>query len=186
MTPIKPAAGGPDASMNRRTIHKTMSRLRPEKLHVEFMAGAAPEGPFANRRYTLTHSDRTGDLFLSIGLTYNRPQISGWYTRLLRDEVLAEWVEEDNGPALHVHCHVSGGLVLGSADWRYAIFQRELPLVLEAFRCGDRYLFEAQPKLDHAPIWVHFHAKQRRYDRLAQWGTPGDYRLTADHYTNEF
>jgi hypothetical protein len=153
-----------------------LSRLKPEKLHFEFLPGATPEGPLTPRRYTLTHSDTTGDLFLTIGLEYNRPQIAGWYTRLLRDEVLAEWVEEQDGPALHLHCHVSGGLVLGVASWRYAIFQRELPLVLEALRHGDRGLFEARPELDRAPIWVHFHARQRRYNRVEPWGMPADYR----------
>jgi hypothetical protein len=152
-----------------------MGRLKPEKLHVGFAPDTAPEGPVAPRRYTLTHSDATGDLFLTIGSDYDRQQISGWYTRLMRDEVLAEWRDEGDGPALHVHCHVSGGLVLGPAGWRYAIFQRELPLVLEAFRFGDRRLFEAQPELDQAPIWVHFHAAQSRYNRGESWGTPADY-----------
>jgi hypothetical protein len=152
-----------------------MGRLKPEKLHVRFAPGTTPEGPVAPRRYTLTHSDATGDLFLTIGSDYDRQQISGWYTRLMRDEVLAEWREEEDGPALHVHCHVSGGLVLGPAGWRDAIFQRELPLVLEAFRFGDRELFEAQPELDQAPIWVHFHATQSRYNRVESWGTSADY-----------
>jgi hypothetical protein len=151
-----------------------MSRLKPEKLHVRFVAGTAPDGPVIPRRYTLTHSDTTGDLFLTIGADYDRKQISGWYPRLLRDEVLGEWREE-NGPALHVHCHVSGGLVVGSARWRDAIFQRELPLVLEAFRFGDRRLFEAQPELDQAPIWVHFHARQPRYNRVESWGVPAEF-----------
>ena len=151
-----------------------MSRLKPEKLHVRFVSGATPEGPITPRRYTLTHSDATGDLFLTIGPDYDRQQISGWTTRLLRDEVLAEWREED-GPALHVHCHVSGGLVVGSAGWRDAIFRRELPLVLEAFRFGDRRLLETQPELDQAPIWVHFHARQPRYNRIESWGVPADY-----------
>jgi len=30
----------------------------------------------------------------------------------MRDEVLAEWKGTDDGPALHVYCHVSGGLFL--------------------------------------------------------------------------
>jgi hypothetical protein len=152
-----------------------MSRLKSEKLHVRFVPDAAPEGPVTPRRYTLTHSDATGDLFLTIGPDYDRKQISGWYTRLMRDEVLAEWREEEDGLALHVHCHVSGGLIVGSAGWRDAIFQRELPLVLEAFRFGDRRLFETQPELDQAPIWVHFHAKQPRYNRVESWGVPADY-----------
>jgi hypothetical protein len=129
------------------------------------------------RRYTLTHSDTSGDLFLTIGQEYDWKQISGWYTRLMRDEVLAEWCKEKDGAALHVYCHVSGGLVFGTASWRYAIFGRELPLVLEAFRHGDRQLFEAHPGLDHAPIEIHFRSHRRRYRRKERWGTPSDYRL---------
>jgi hypothetical protein len=152
-----------------------MSRLKPEKLHVRFVPGAIPEGPATPRRYTLTHSDATGDLYLTIGPDYDRRQISGWYTRLMRDEVLAEWREGGDGPALHVHCHVSGGLIVGPAGWRDAIFQRELPLVLEAFRFGDRRLFETHPELDQAPIRVHFHAKQPRYNRVESWGVPAEF-----------
>lgn len=154
-----------------------MSRLRPEKLHVRFARGVEPEGPIAPRRYTLTHSDTTGDLFLTVGSDYDRQQISGWYTRLMRDEVLAEWRADDDGPVLHVYCHVSGGLVVGTAGWRYAIFRRELPLVLEAFRHGDRRLFEANSNLDKAPILVHFRSGRRRYRRLERWGTLSDYRF---------
>jgi hypothetical protein len=128
------------------------------------------------RRYTLTHSDVTGDLFLTVGSEYDREQISGWYTRLMRDEVLAEWLEDEDGPSLHVYCHVSGGLAFGMAGWRYAIFRHELPLVLEAFRYGDRRLFESHPELDGAPIRVHFQATRRRYRRLERWGSPAEYR----------
>jgi hypothetical protein len=153
-----------------------VKRLKPEKLHVQFAPGSEPVGPVVPRCYTLTHSDATGDLYLTIGPNYNRKQISGWHTRLLRDEVLAEWREGENGPTLHVHCHVSGGLAVGPAGWRYAIFKRELPLVLEAFRFGDRALFEAHPALDQATISLHFHATQSRYNRVESWGVPADYR----------
>jgi hypothetical protein len=107
---------------------------------------------------------------------YDEQQVSGWYTRLMRDEVLAEWRDDEDGPALHVHCHVSGGAVLGSAGWRDEIFRRELPLVLEALRYGDRGLYAANPQLDQAAIWVHFHASQSRYRRVEQWGRPELYR----------
>lgn len=155
-----------------------MSRLRPEKLCTRFAPGARSDGPVVPRRYTMTHSDATGDLFLTIGADYDRKQIAGWQTRFMRDEVLAEWVreKEEERPALHVHCHVSGGLIVGLAGWRDAIFRRELPLALEVFRFGDRAFLEAHPALDHAPIMVHFHAAQSRYDRIEQWGTPADYR----------
>ena len=129
-------------------------RLDPEKLHVRFLSGAAPEGPIVPRCYTLTHSDRTGELFLTIGPEHDREQMSGWHRRLLRDEVLAEWRDEEDRAALHIHCHVSGGLVLGPAGWRYAILRRELPLVLETLRFGDGVLFKAHPALDQAPLAV--------------------------------
>jgi hypothetical protein len=97
----------------------------------------------------------------------------------MRDEVLAEWQDDGDGPCLHVYCHVSGGLVLGTAGWRYAIFRHELPLVLEALRHGDRQLFAAHPELDQAPIKIHFHSRRRRYRRVERWGTPADYRITS-------
>jgi len=153
-----------------------VKRLKPEKLHVQFAPGTEPADPVMPRCYTLTHSDTTGDLYLTIGPGHNREQISDWHTRLLRDEVVAEWQEGANGPALHVHCHVSGRLSVGPAGWRNAIFRRELPLVLEAFRFGDRRLFEAHPGLDRATILVHFHATQSRYNRVESWGAPADYR----------
>jgi hypothetical protein len=154
-----------------------MTRLRTEQLHVRLAEGAGLDRPVVPRRYTLTHSDATGELFLTIGPDYDKKQVSGWYTRAMRDEVLAEWVESTDGPALHVHCHVSGGLALGAAGWRDDIFRRELPLVLEAFRHGDRRLFQAHPELDRAPIQVHLHARQSRYNRVESWGTPADYAL---------
>jgi len=157
-----------------------MGRLKADKLHMQFAAGAAPDGPLTPRRYTLTHSDATGDLFLTIGADYDLRQLGGSQARFMRDEVLAEWRHEPEGPALHVDCHVSGGLVLGSAGWRDAIFRQELPLALEAMCYGDRRLLDSRPKLEHAPVWVHFHARQEKYDVIEHWGTVADY-LPSQH-----
>lgn len=154
-----------------------MSYLNPQKLHVKFAEGIKPESPVTPRVYTLTHSDSTGDLFLTIGPEIDNSQISGWYTRLMRDEVVAEWRSGDTRE-LQVHCHVSGGLVLGSAGWRDSIFRRHLPMVLETFRYGDRALFEAFPELNQAPIKVHFHSNRKRYNRMENWGKLGDYRIS--------
>jgi len=153
-----------------------MKRLRAEKLHVSFAGGIQVDGPIDRRRYTLTHSDATGDLYLTVAAEYDEEQVSGWITRFMRDEVLAEWQVDGDRSSLHLYCHVSGGVVLGSAGWRYAIFKRELPLVLEAFRYGDRHLFDAYPELDEVPVMVHFRSHRRRFNRTEQWGTPGDYR----------
>ncbi|MEA3377107.1 MAG: staygreen family protein [Chloroflexota bacterium] len=158
-----------------------MSRLQPEKLHVTLSSRIKADGPMAPRCYTLTHSDLTGELFLTIDSAYDKKQISGLYTRLMRDEVLTEWRTDEGAAMLHVHCHVSGGVALEPPGMRLAIFAREMPLVLEAFRFGDRSLFEAHPRLDDAPILVHFHARQPRHNRVEKWGTPADYDHLVRH-----
>ncbi len=63
-----------------------MSSLKPEKLFVKYLFDANSKGPVAPRRYTLTHSDVAGDLFLSVGGDYDRKSTSGFYTRFMRME----------------------------------------------------------------------------------------------------
>jgi hypothetical protein len=140
------------------------------------MAGTAPDGPLVPRAYTLTHSDRTGDMYLTVGDAYNQEQVSGWYTRFMRDEVLAEWQIGDH-LSLHVHCHVSGGIVFGLPGWREAIFRQHMVMVLEAFRHGDQHLYASHPELDEAAIFVYFHRAGRKRDTIEDWGQPKDYRL---------
>ena len=157
-----------------------MSRLNPERLHVRYLSGIEPAALTLPRRYTLTHSDRTGNLFLTIGPDYDHKQISGFYTRLMRDEVLAEWKEDPTGLSIHVYCHVSGGFVVGSAAWRESIFRSEMPLVLEAIRYGDRTLFAQDERLDHVPILVHFQDSKRKTERVEQNGAPCDYTIAEN------
>jgi hypothetical protein len=95
----------------------------------------------------------------------------------MRDEVLAKWRIVGTNPVLNVYCHVSGGFVLGRAGWRYSIFRRELPLVLEVFRYGDRMIYLTHLELDSAPIKVHFSSHLNRYNKLEIWGTPEEYQI---------
>ena len=68
-----------------------MNRLNPEDLHTDFLSGTTMEGPLIPRRYTLTHSDRTGELFLSIGFDYNARALvfgrAGWRETIFRNEL---------------------------------------------------------------------------------------------------
>jgi hypothetical protein len=152
-----------------------MKRLDPNKLHVTDLTASNSGIGNLPRRYTLTHSDMTGDLYLTIGADYDRKQISKLYTRLMRDEVLAELAKNEGCLELRVYCHVSGGLVLGTAKWRSGIFHMELPLVLEAIRYGDRNLFETDPKLDQTPVRVYFHSHRSTYNQVENWGVVADY-----------
>lgn len=158
-----------------RSCWGDVERLDPKKLHVTYLTGTTAGDLVLPRRYTLTHSDITGNLFLSIGRQYRLKQISGFYTRLMRDEVLAGFSGEEETPTLRVYCHVSGGLVVGTAGWRYRIFCSEMQRVLEAFRYGDRVLFERNRHLDDASVFVHFYSSHSRYNKIEQWGAIGDY-----------
>lgn len=62
-------------------------------------------------------------------------QLQGWYNRLQRDEVVAQWKKVKGKMSLHVHCHISGGHFLLDifARLRYFIFCKELPVVSMSF-----------------------------------------------------
>jgi len=152
-----------------------MKELNPQKLHVTFQEKETAIELSLPRRYTLTHSDLTGDLFLTIGPDYDRKQISGLYTRLMRDEVLAELKRDGSEMVLHVYCHVSGGLVLGSAHWRNKILHHHMRMVLEALCYGDRELVFSHPDAKGTAILVHFSSKRKKYDSIEKWGTIQDY-----------
>jgi hypothetical protein len=145
------------------------------RLHVTFDANIERDTLTLPRRYTLTHSDVTGELFLSIAREYNRKQISGWYTRFMRDEVLGEWLQEEGEYSLNLFCHVSGGVVFGTAGMRYNIFRQHMPLVLQAFHEGDSALYKRQPELRETPVIVHFSAWQKRFCKTESWGNIGEY-----------
>ena len=153
-----------------------MKRLDPDKLHVTYLPGCTAGDFIPPRRYTLTHSDITGELFLTIGDRYCSKQYSGLYTRWMRDEVLAELVDEGESPVFRLYCHVSGGFVCGTAGWRYGILCYHLPHALETIRYGDRALFERNAYLDSAPVSIHFKSTNKKYDKVERWGNIGDYR----------
>ena len=75
---------------------------------------------------------------------------AGWYVRLLRDEVLAEWQLDGASPALHVHCHVSGQeRWLAPPHLRNYIFKREMALVRRQRRISADRARCAVARLDH-------------------------------------
>ncbi len=147
-----------------------MNNLNPDKLFVEFRPDVTTTQPVLERKYTLTHSDNTADLYLTIGLQFAYEKVN-----TLRDEVLAEWRMDKDLLFLYVYVYVNG--LLGNPSVRNSIFRRELPLALEAIRYGDRGLFAAHPQLGGAPIWIYFDSEHPEYNRFENWGTPDDYNL---------
>lgn len=147
-----------------------MKRLNPDKLTTTF-DGVNRRNPIIPRQYTLTHSDETAELFLVVGR-----QISYQAIGPMRDEVIAKWRLCQGKYTLYGMVHVDDdtGIQTASAV-RYKIFQREMPLALEAIRYGDRKFFETHPSLDQAQIWIAFVSCYPEFDELQYWGTPNRY-----------
>jgi hypothetical protein len=91
--------------------------------------------------------------------------------------VLAELVKSGDQLALNVYCHISGGIVIGTAGWRYSIFRLELPLVLKAIRYGDRALFVHDKQLDNMSANIHLQSTNKRYHNVEQLGTLSTYAI---------
>ena len=153
-----------------------MTHLNPEKLFVTQSLGSAGEESFFPRWYTLTHSDKTGDLFLTIGREVSEKQVAGFYTRFMRDEVVAEWKEDDKGDReLHVYVHVSGGFVFGTAGMRDSILRHHMPMVLEAFGYAEKDVIKHDPALGEAIVKVHYQSHRKKFDRTEDYGHFGDW-----------
>ncbi|TSI11070.1 staygreen family protein [Lysinibacillus sp. BW-2-10] len=147
-----------------------MSKFNPEKLSVQYRNGMTAMQPVIPRRYTLTHSDDTGDLFLTIGNEYAWDKVNP----KMRDEVLGEW--RINGGYIYfcVYLHIDQGEYdQNTSSKRMEIFKRELPLALTAIRYGDRLLFNKYPNLDNAMIIVNFMSTYPQFNRQEIWGTFG-------------
>ena len=147
-----------------------MTDLNPEKLNVVYKDPVDPNLLSLPRKYTLTHSDSTGDLFLTIGTDYDNDQISGLYTRFMRDEVLAEWLLNKDNYELHLFVHVSGGVCFGWAGLRDRIFRNHLPLVFQVIREGDKNLFKRMPEIEDSNILVHFQSNRKKYNKIENFG----------------
>ncbi|KZV17359.1 protein STAY-GREEN LIKE, chloroplastic [Dorcoceras hygrometricum] len=146
------------------------ARFEASKLEVLFMGeNVATPARIVPRTYTLSHCDFTADLTLTISNIIHRDKLKGWYSK---DDVLAEWTEVNGNLFLNVHCYVSGpnSLFEMAAEFRYHIFSKELPLVLEAVLYGDADLFRNHQELMDAVVRVYFHSSSLKYNRMECWG----------------
>lgn len=144
-----------------------LSKFDPEKLYVKFRNGFTAIQPVVPRRYTLTHSDETGNLFLTIGNKYAWDEVN----REMRDEVLGEWCSYGGHLYYYVYLYIDQGeFDQNISARRNEIFRRELPLALKAIRYGDRLLFTKYPYLDKTNIIVNFISSYPQFTRQENWG----------------
>ncbi|NPD90187.1 MAG: hypothetical protein HGN29_15860 [Asgard group archaeon] len=145
-----------------------MVNFNPNKLSVKYLHSENLD--ILSRKYTLTHSDFTGELFLSIGNDYDYKKLNKLYVRFMRDEVLAEWKGKNDKYELHIYTHISGGCILGGAKFRNNIIRSHLPLVFKILKYAERDLIDSNKFLNDASIIVHFKSKRKKYDKIENMG----------------
>ena len=151
-----------------------MPGFDPGKLSVNFDDQLKSDNLILPRKYTLTHSDLTGELFLYIGRDFDHRSFSSLYSRLIRDEVLGEWKNLEQS-ILDIRCLVSGGLAIGPSKWRESIFRQHMDMVLEAICYGDRVFLQRERDLLNAPIYVHFITRNKKLQSMQEWGIISDF-----------
>jgi hypothetical protein len=131
-----------------------MSVFNPQKLSIKLIPPATFAQPVEGRKYTLTHSDITAELFLDIGYVYNDKSINP----KMHDEVLAEWKKDSLGRLNLVgKAYVDGGEFSQKvAGTRFKIFKKEMALALKGIVYGDRPFYVHYPFLLDAPIFIHY------------------------------
>lgn len=147
-----------------------MREINPQKVFSQYRDPMKPYGPLTGRKYTITHSDVTAELFVFIADAYAEDQVTE-----MRDEVRIEWRESINGFYLQGSVVVDGPGVAGNPELRYAIFTKEMPTALQALRLADRFLFEQFPALDDSPVLIRFVSANPAYDKTYDFGVIGEY-----------
>jgi hypothetical protein len=145
--------------------------LNPQKVFVQYRDAMKPYEPVMGRKYTITHSDTTAELFVFVAKNYAEDQ----FTRM-RDEVKVAWEQKEKGLVLIGSVIVDAKGVKGNAYIRNKIFYNEMPTALQALRQADRFLFDKAPNLDNTPVFIHFISSNPAYDKTYDFGVIGNYK----------
>lgn len=139
-----------------------------DKLKVNFIDPMTPTYFIENRKYTLTHSDTTGMLFLDVANFYNYDVINF----KIRDDVLGEWIKSRN------HCYTLclyvylKGIDIVEISKKYKIFKENLELAITAILYGDIALLTKYKYLMNSPIYVNFSSAHFMYNSVEYYKTP--------------
>lgn len=148
-----------------------MKKIDPDKVNVEFRDRVMPLGPIHERKYTMTHSDETAELFVTIGTKYANDKMID-----IRDEVLLAFEFSSAGLLLMGEVIVDGEGIPGNAERRNEIFAREMGTALQAIRYADADFYQANPALDHVPVYIWFRSDDPAYNKLYDYGTMSEYK----------
>ena len=142
-----------------------MRKLNPQKVFVQYRDTMKPYEPVMDRKYTITHSDITAELFVFVAQNYAEDQITS-----MRDEVRVVWEQNRKWLVLISSVVVDGTGVIGNPYIRNNIFYNEMPTALQALRQADRFLFDRERNLDNTPVFIHFISSNPIYDKTYNFG----------------
>ena len=151
-----------------------MKVLSPQKVFVQYRGNMNPYGSIRDRKYTITHSDLTADLFVFVGENYAEDKVTA-----MRDEVRIAWEHKGGGMILMGSVLVDGEGVTGAPAIRNKIFYEEMPTALQALRQADRFLFTQYPELDKAMVVIRFISANPAYNKTYNFGQIGNYQYAG-------
>lgn len=149
------------------------------KIFVQYQPPIHPDQPVFPRKYIVTHSDITGDLFLTVS-----PKILNKRTPD-RDEVFAKWIYKKGYYALICWVDVDGNQP-ERAQQRYQIFKKEMPKALQTIIYGDRFFLACHFWLYSATIYVHYKSKFKPFRKKYCYGPVKDFNLDNWSPPNRF
>lgn len=147
-----------------------MNKLDPNRVYTQYRDIAKPYEPVVGRKYTITHSDTTGELFVVISEDYAEDKVTE-----MRDEVRIMWDKNEKGFLLVGTVLIDGEGVTENAPIRNQIFYREMPIALQALRQADRFLFGKHPNLDNTHVVIKFISNNPMYNKAYDFGVIGKY-----------
>lgn len=121
------------------------------------------------RKYTSTHSDETGEIFLAVDKKYYKPYLENEESQKVESQVIGKWVKKKNKYKILLKVVVSSEKN-PNAKLRYDIYQRELPHVLKTIALAESCTMKHDDNIKKAKIYVKFDSIDPKYQKVQYWG----------------
>lgn len=151
-----------------------MRELNSDRVHTEYRDGVSETFPLVGRKYTITHSDETAEVFVTIGKEFASDKFGA-----LRDEVILMLTQREGKIQMYGTVIVNSEEIPNGAKYRNDIFLRELPGALEALRFADRDFYNQYEMLDELPIYIWFQSTFDEFNKVYDYGKMKDYKQDA-------
>lgn len=137
------------------------------RLISEFRDDVTDCNPVNGRVYTMTHSDETANLYVTVGCNIAKDQVD----LKNRDEVIAYLSTDDESSILWGCVLISGeGIPCENAKKRNEIFLREMHVALRAIRVADDAFYSKHPECNNAKVFIQFRSDDEQYHRWYDFG----------------